>query len=93
MTPLFELPYGCWLHRGQVMDALTEAKIRLVGRLKANAKLDELAAPYLLRPVGHPPSQTRLGRGMVRIDRVKQPENHAIIGSNHIATTDSSWKR
>ena len=37
---------------GSVMDALTAKKQRFVGRLKANAKLDALAAEYLSRPPG-----------------------------------------
>jgi len=40
-----------------VMDPLTDAGIRFVGRLRNNAALDKLAAPYLSRPPGRPPSE------------------------------------
>lgn len=41
---------------GTVMDALTEKNRRFVGRLRSNAKLQELAAEYLSRPPGRPPA-------------------------------------
>jgi len=40
---------------GPVMDPLCDKGIRFVGRLRNNAALDELAAPYLKRPPGRPP--------------------------------------
>jgi len=42
---------------GEVMDALTDKNRRFLGRLKTNAKLDALAAPYLTRPAGRPPAE------------------------------------
>ena len=41
---------------GKVMDELTRRKRRFIGRLKNNAKLDQLASEYLTRPVGRPPA-------------------------------------
>jgi hypothetical protein len=42
-----------------VMDELDARSINFVGRLRSNSKLDELATPYLSRPVGRPPSHRR----------------------------------
>jgi hypothetical protein len=42
---------------GEVLDWLTERKLRFLGRIKANPVLDELAAPHLARPVGRPPRE------------------------------------
>lgn len=41
---------------GSVMDALSSAGRRFVGRLKSNAKLDALAAEHVFRPAGRPPA-------------------------------------
>lgn len=42
---------------GEVMDYLTDEKVRFLGRLKSNAVLERLAEPHLTRPVGRPPSE------------------------------------
>jgi len=42
---------------GEVLDWLTERNVRFLGRIKANAALDRLAAPHLARPVGRPPKE------------------------------------
>jgi hypothetical protein len=42
---------------GEVLDWLTERKLRFLGRIKANPVLDTLAAPHLTRPVGRPPTE------------------------------------
>ena len=42
---------------GEVLDWLTERKLRFLGRIKSNAVLDRLAAPHLTRPVGRPPAE------------------------------------
>ncbi len=42
---------------GGVMDPLAEAGHRFVGRLPLNRRLQDLAARYLVRPVGRPPAQ------------------------------------
>lgn len=42
---------------GEVMDRLADRGIRFVGRLRSNAVLDRMAAPYLRRPVGRPPKE------------------------------------
>lgn len=42
---------------GGTLDYLTDEKVRFLGRLKSNAVLERLAAPYLRRPVGRPPKE------------------------------------
>jgi len=42
---------------GPVVDGLTDDGVRFVGRVKNNAVLDRLAAPYLTRPPGRPPKE------------------------------------
>jgi hypothetical protein len=40
---------------GRTLDYLTDERVHFIGRLKSNAVLERLAAPYLKRPVGRPP--------------------------------------
>jgi len=42
---------------GPVMDPLTDAGVRFLGRLRNNAVLDRLAAPHLTRNPGRPPKE------------------------------------
>jgi len=42
------------LVNGRVLDAIEDEGVRFVGRIKNNAVLDRLAAPYLKRPPGRP---------------------------------------
>jgi hypothetical protein len=42
---------------GEVLDWLTERKVRFLGRIKTNAVLEELAAPHIARPIGRPPRE------------------------------------
>jgi hypothetical protein len=44
---------------GPILDFLTEEKIPFLARLKSNARLQDLAAPHLRRPVGRPPKHGR----------------------------------
>jgi len=39
---------------GSVLDAIDDEAVRFVGRLKANPRLEALAAPFLRRPPGRP---------------------------------------
>jgi len=39
---------------GRTLDAFDNEGVRVVGRLKSNARLDRLAGPYLSRPPGRP---------------------------------------
>jgi hypothetical protein len=42
---------------GEVMDDMTDQGIHFVGRLATNRRLQELAEPFLTRPVGRPPRE------------------------------------
>lgn len=42
---------------GETLDHLTDENLRFIGRIKANAVLERLAAPHLTRPVGRPPKE------------------------------------
>jgi hypothetical protein len=42
------------LVEGRVLDAVDDAGVRFVGRIKANPRLEDLAAPYLRREPGRP---------------------------------------
>jgi hypothetical protein len=40
---------------GETLDDLTDEGLRFIGRLKSNAVLERMAAPYIWRPAGRPP--------------------------------------
>ena len=42
---------------GEIMDALSAEKLKFVGRLRGNAKLDALAAEHVIRRPGRPPRE------------------------------------
>ena len=44
---------------GRHLDFLTDENIQFLARLKSNARLQDLAAPHLKRPVGRPPKNGR----------------------------------
>jgi hypothetical protein len=54
-----EMRFDAGFAEGAILDFLTEEKIPFLARLKANARLQDLAAPYLRRPVGRPPKGGR----------------------------------
>ena len=45
------------LVEGRTLDAIDDEAVRFVGRVKNNARLNKLAAPYLKRPPGRPTSE------------------------------------
>ena len=51
----FDLRIDAGFIAGPVLDELTDENIRFCGRIKKNNVLEEMAAPYLTRPVGRPP--------------------------------------
>jgi hypothetical protein len=51
----FDLRLDAGFTSGKILDYLTDEKVRFVGRLAGNPRLDALAAPHLKRPVGRPP--------------------------------------
>lgn len=67
---------------GSVLDALTEKELHFVGRLRGNARLDALAAPYIRRPAGRPPAEgyeTIVELGMYRADDWKHPQRVILV--------------
>ena len=54
-----EMRFDAGFAEGAILDFLTEEKIPFLARLKANARLQDLASPYLRRPVGRPPKDGR----------------------------------
>jgi hypothetical protein len=54
-----ELRFDAGFAEGPILDLLTDQKIHFQARLKANARLQELAAPHLKRPPGRPPKEGR----------------------------------
>jgi hypothetical protein len=52
-----EMRFDAGFAEGAILDCLTDQNIAFLARLKANARLQELAAPHLRRPVGRPPKE------------------------------------
>jgi len=52
-----EMRFDAGYAEGAILDFLTEEGVPFLARLKANARLHEMAAPYLGRPVGRPPKE------------------------------------
>jgi hypothetical protein len=50
-----EMRFDAGFAEGPILDFLTDEKTPFLARLKANARLQELAAEHLRRPVGRPP--------------------------------------
>lgn len=51
----FDLRLDAGFTSGKILDWLTDEKVRFLGRLTSNARLEALAEPHLTRPVGRPP--------------------------------------
>ena len=54
-----EMRFDAGFAEGPILDFLTDESIPFLARLRANARLQDLAAPYLRRPVGRPPKGGR----------------------------------
>jgi Transposase DDE domain group 1 len=54
-----ELRFDAGFAEGPILDFATDEKIPFLARLKANSRLQDLAAPHLRRPVGRPPKGGR----------------------------------
>lgn len=54
-----EMRFDAGFAEGAILDYLTDEKIAFLARLKANDRLQDMAAPYLRRPVGRPPKDGR----------------------------------
>jgi hypothetical protein len=51
----FDLRLDAGFTSGKILDYLTDEKVRFLGRLASNPRLEALAEPHLTRPVGRPP--------------------------------------
>ena len=56
---VFDVRLDAGYTSGDVLDFLTREMVRFLGRLKTNAVLERMAAPYLKRPPG-PSTERRL---------------------------------
>jgi hypothetical protein len=54
-----EMRFDAGFAEGAILDFLTDENIPFLARLKANARLQDLAAPHLRRPPGRPPKYGR----------------------------------
>lgn len=54
-----ELRFDAGFASGTILDRLTDENIHFLARLKANDRLQDLAAPHLKRPPGRPPKDGR----------------------------------
>ena len=54
---VFDIRLDAGYTSGDVLDFLTREMVRFLGRLKTNAVLERMAAPYLKRPPGRPPKE------------------------------------
>lgn len=67
---------------GEVLDFLTDHKLRFIGRIKSNAVLQRLAAPHLKRPPGRPPKegyQTLVELGPYQAETWKHPQRLVLV--------------
>lgn len=67
---------------GEVLDFLTDQKLRFIGRIKSNAVLQRLAEPHLKRPPGRPPKegyQTLVELGPYQAETWKHPQRLVLV--------------
>jgi len=67
---------------GEVLDWLSERKVRFLGRIKTNAVLEELVAPHLARPAGRPPKegyQKIIELGPYQAESWKYPQRLVLV--------------
>jgi len=71
---------------GPVMDPLSDAGVRFLGRLRNNTALDRLAAPYLARSPGRPPKEGyeyALDLGPYRCDSWRHAQRLVLVIVDH----------
>ena len=77
-----ELRFDAGFAEGAILDYLTEEKVPFLARLKANARLQELAAPHLRRPVGRPPKGGRevlVELGLYQAESWRYPQRVILV--------------
>jgi Transposase DDE domain group 1 len=79
---VIELQFDAGFAEGPILDSLTEEKRPFLGRLKSNARLEDLAAPYLRRPPGRPPKGGRealVELGMYRAESWRHAQRVILV--------------
>ena len=77
-----ELRFDAGYAEGPILDLLTDQKIHFLARLKANRRLQELAAPHLKRPPGRPPKEGReelVELGMYQADSWRHAQRVILV--------------
>ena len=77
-----EMRFDAGFAEGPMLDFLTAENIAFLSRLKANARLQDLAAPYLRRPVGRPPKEGRevlVELGMYQTESWRYPQRVILV--------------
>jgi len=78
----FDLRLDAGFVTGEIMDPLTDDKVRFVGRIKANPRLQALAEPHLTRPPGRPPKhgyQRIIELGPYQADKWKHSQRLILV--------------
>ena len=86
MARVLDLRLDAGLVIGEVLDYLTDEKVRYIGRIRTNAVLDRLAQPHLQRPVGRPPKEgyeTVVELGRYQADDWRHSQRLILVVSDH----------
>jgi hypothetical protein len=79
---VLRLRFDAGFAEGEILDLLTEEKVRFLSRLKSNARLEALAAPHLQRPVGRPPKEGyefTVELGLYQADSWAHPQRVVLV--------------
>jgi hypothetical protein len=77
-----ELRFDAGFAEGAILDFATDEKIPFLARLKANDRLQDLAAEHLKRPVGRPPKDGRevlVELGMYQAQSWRYPQRVILV--------------
>lgn len=77
-----EMRFDAGYAEGAILDFLTDEKIPFLARLKSNARLHEMAAPCLRRPVGRPPKEgyeTVVELGLYQAESWRYPQRVILV--------------
>lgn len=77
-----EMRFDAGFAEGEILDFLSDEKIPFLARVKANARLQDLAAPHLRRPVGRPPKDGRevlVELGLYQAESWRYPQRVILV--------------
>jgi hypothetical protein len=77
-----EMRFDAGFAEGAILDFLTDEKISFLSRLKSNARLEDMAAPHLRRPVGRPPKEGRevlVELGLYQAESWRYPQRVILV--------------